>query len=149
IGELPLDLQPRLLRALERRTVVPVGGSAPIAVDVRIVAATNRNLRREVNRGTFREDLYFRLAVVTVELPPLPERPEDIPLYVDDLFGGRAELDAATVARLQDQSWPGNVRELRNALERATVVGGGEPEIASPGPSETFTAAVDPGVPYK
>jgi transcriptional regulator with PAS, ATPase and Fis domain len=123
IGELPLDMQPRLLGALERRRVIPVGASTPESFDVRVIAATNRDLRREVNRGSFREDLFFRLAVAVVDLPPLRERPEDIPLYVDEHFAGEAQLDADTLARLSAQRGPGNVRELHNALERAALVG--------------------------
>ena len=128
IGELPLDLQTRLLGVIERRRVQPLGGKEARAVDVRLVAATNRDLRREVNRGAFREDLYFRLAVATVELPPLRERPEDIALYVDELLGENPGVTVSpeTLARLEQQRWPGNVRELRNFLERAVAFGDAE-----------------------
>jgi transcriptional regulator with GAF, ATPase, and Fis domain len=127
VGELPLDLQPKLLRALERREVRRVGSSVPKHVDVRIVAATNRSLEREVESGRFREDLYYRLAVVPVLLPPLRERLEDVPLLVD-LFseqlgaqpGGVPEGIVRAMAR---QAWSGNVRELRNAVARALSLG--------------------------
>ena len=153
IGELPLELQARLLGALERRVVVPVGSSTPVRVDVRILAATHRDLRRAVNVGTFREDLYFRIAGATVVMPPLRERPEDIPLYVDDYFEGEAQLDAPMLAQLQAQRWPGNVRELRNALARAAVLGAhdaaADVAVAPAAPTTSFPVRVDPGVPYK
>jgi transcriptional regulator with GAF, ATPase, and Fis domain len=127
IGELPLDLQPKLLRVLERREVRRVGGRRTIGVDVRIIAATNRNLRAEMRRGAFRQDLYYRLAQAHVVVPPLrdregdvellvthflaqerpPRRPEDVPEAVWDMFRGHR--------------WPGNVRELRNAVQRLVV----------------------------
>ncbi|MCC7540140.1 MAG: sigma 54-interacting transcriptional regulator [Deltaproteobacteria bacterium] len=130
IGELPTDLQPKLLRVLEQRTVQPVGVSRGRAVDVRVVAATNRNLRAEVNAGRFRADLYFRLAVVTVELPPLRERPEDLPLLVERLLESvradeesRALLSSAeSLDAMRRAAWPGNVRELRNHLERGVLL---------------------------
>ncbi len=119
IGELPLELQPRLLRVLERREVMRLGGRNPIAVDVRILAATHRSLEEEVNKGAFRADLFNRLSVLRVEVPPLRDRREDIALLVQHLAGSRAgKLDAATLARFAEHSWPGNVRELRNAVER-------------------------------
>jgi DNA-binding NtrC family response regulator len=162
IGELPLDLQTRLLGALERRQVQPLGSSRPRAVDVRVLAATNRDLRKEVNRGGFRTDLYFRLAVVSVHMPPLRERAEDIPQYIAAMLaewseaGAHVALDAATVARLQAQPWPGNVRELRNTIERAVLLGElGEPsEPADPAPSDppptaTPATTVDPAIPFK
>jgi two-component system response regulator GlrR len=153
VGELPLELQTRLLGVLERRRVQPVGGREPRPIDVRLVAASNRDLRREINRGAFREDLYFRLAVVTVELPPLRERPEDIPLYVEtflaDLAGGEAApaLDQETLERLQAAPWRGNVRELRNAVERAVALGVVEPPPATA--SAPLATEIDPAVPYK
>ena len=130
IGELPLDLQPKLLRALERLQVRPVGTHVPQTVDVRIVAATHRGLARMVERGTFREDLYYRLAVVRVTAPPLRERPEDIPDLIDHFvtqFAGRmgnaSGLSDRTVQGFKTLSWPGNVRELRNAVARAVSIG--------------------------
>ncbi len=127
IGELPLSLQPKLLRALETRAIRPVGASATKQVDVRVVAATNRPLARCVNEGSFREDLYFRLAVVELALPPLRERPEDVALLAERfhraLGGGSSSLPAAFVSQLASRSWPGNVRELRNVIERSVSLG--------------------------
>jgi transcriptional regulator with GAF, ATPase, and Fis domain len=130
IGELPLDLQPKLLRALESRQVFRVGSNEPRRVDVRIVAATNRSLSREVDRGRFREDLYYRLSVVPIRIPPLRERTEDIPLLVRSFerewrAGGDppAPLSEAVVSLLKAQSWPGNVRELRNRVDLMLSLG--------------------------
>jgi two-component system, NtrC family, response regulator GlrR len=131
IGELPLDLQPKLLRALERKQVKRVGGNTYASVDVRVVAATNRSLRREVNERRFRSDLYYRLAVVEVRLPPLRERPEDLRLLVDHLLGSLQATDhpdasglttPAFIEELARHGWGGNVRELRNYLERCLVL---------------------------
>jgi two-component system nitrogen regulation response regulator GlnG len=129
IGELEAPLQPRLLRALERREVKPVGATRPRRVDLRVVAATNRDLQEEGRAGRFRTDLYHRLAVVRVRLPPLRERKEDIPLLVEEMLGPRARDlgDDATLALLSEHDWPGNVRELRNVLERALSLSGGGP----------------------
>lgn len=131
IGELPLELQPKLLRALEAREVRRLGDKAARRFDVRIVAATNRSLAREVERGRFREDLYYRLAVVTAHLPPLRERPEDIPLLARHMEQELSRcqqppfnpLSDKTVAAFCSQAWPGNVRELRNAVHRALMLG--------------------------
>jgi DNA-binding NtrC family response regulator len=128
IGELPLPLQPKLLRVLEAREVRRIGGAQPRKVDVRVIAATNRDLREEVNRGTFRQDLYFRLEVVRFEVPPLRERPEDIPLLAEHFRQlakpgtGVAPFSEETLATFMAHKWPGNVRELRNAVERLTVL---------------------------
>ncbi len=127
IGEIPLALQAKLLRALESGEVRRVGANMPTFPDVRVVAATNRDLVREVAEGAFREDLYFRLAVLTVYLPSLRDRPEDIPVLCAAL--GRAmsvplEVDAKAMGLLQSHPWPGNVRELRNVLMRAFVLHG-------------------------
>ena len=125
IGELPLDLQPKLLRAIESRRVRRLGGSRDIACDVRIVAATNRDLAREVNRGSFREDLFYRLAVARVHVPPLRDRPEDImPLvhhFLASAGSDASRLTDETARALVAHHWPGNVRELRNAVERLLV----------------------------
>jgi DNA-binding NtrC family response regulator len=130
IGELPLDVQPKLLRAIQQREVRPVGANQHRTVDVRIVAASNRDLRQEVNSGRFRSDLYYRLAVVKVQLPTLRSRPEDIPALVEQLLGtlkvsGGAVREHLTspafLANLQRHAWPGNVRELRNFIERCLV----------------------------
>jgi len=133
IGDLSLVLQAKLLRVLEERVIEPVGSEHPRAVDVRILAATNRDLRSAVHEGEFREDLYYRLAVVGVELPPLRERREDIqPLVLH--FAARfarqhgREIRGITLGalrRLTAYDWPGNVRELRNVLDRAVVLAGG------------------------
>jgi len=128
IGELPLEMQPKLLRVLESRQIKRVGGSQPVTLDVRIIAATNRDLREAVNAGTFRSDLYYRLNVVRLHVPPLRERREDIPLLVDHFFRQFSrEPDAAAppalVMALERQAWPGNVREIRAAVERAVLLG--------------------------
>jgi transcriptional regulator with GAF, ATPase, and Fis domain len=126
IGELPLSLQPKLLRALETRTIRRVGATQSRPIDVRVVAATNRDLAEEVNRGNFREDLYFRLAVVSVTLPPLRSRREDIPTivkhFIDRFAPNSPPPSAALLENLAAQAWPGNVRELRNAVERALAL---------------------------
>jgi transcriptional regulator with GAF, ATPase, and Fis domain len=126
IGELELESQPRLLRALEQRKVKPVGAAGYRDVDVRVIAATNRDLREEVRAGRFRDDLYHRLAVVRITLPPLRERKEDVPLLVQS-FLGRRELRVPdeTMALLCDYDWPGNVRELKNVIERGVSLMGG------------------------
>ncbi len=127
IGELPLDLQPKLLRALESRTVRRVGDTVDAQLDVRVLAATHRDLLAEVRAGRFREDLYFRLAVVVAQVPPLRERLEDLPLLVTAILtrAGRPqfELPVGLLARLGQHHWPGNVRELRNVIERAVSAG--------------------------
>jgi transcriptional regulator with GAF, ATPase, and Fis domain len=129
IGELPLALQAKLLRVLEERAVRPLGASAPVAVDFRLVAATNRDLRALVRDGKFREDLYFRIAVAEVELPPLRERRGDVaPLAAAFLarrnaeYGTRRAFTAPALARMDAYAWPGNVRELRNEVERAYAI---------------------------
>jgi DNA-binding NtrC family response regulator len=131
IGELPPELQPTLLRALDKKAVRRVGGNTYEKVDVRIVAATNRDLRAQVAAKLFREDLYYRLAVIRVTLPPVRERGADIPFLVEHFVrqfaGGRSlVVTPDDLARLQRHSWPGNVRELRNTLERACVLSKGE-----------------------
>jgi two-component system NtrC family response regulator len=127
IGEIPLPLQPKLLRVLQEKVVDSVGSDAPIPVDVRILAATNRDLQERIREGGFREDLYYRLNVVELRVPPLRERGEDIPLlvkhFVKELAEGRdIEVPAGVLARLQSHPWPGNVRELRNACERMVIL---------------------------
>lgn len=131
LGELPIDLQPKLLRVLEQREVRRVGGAKASKVDVRIIAATNRNLEAEVKAGRFRQDLFYRLSVVRLQLPPLRERADDIPMLVEHLLksghfnrgtNGNPRvrtIDAAAIAALQAYPWPGNVRELVNCIERA------------------------------
>jgi DNA-binding NtrC family response regulator len=125
IGELPRELQPRLLRALERREVKPVGAARPVPIDVRVIAATNRDLRVDVNSGLFREDLFYRLNVVSLVLPPLRERPEDIPLLAAQFWNElqpEGGLPKEFLEPLLRHSWPGNVRELRNRVERAAYL---------------------------
>ncbi|MCP4446597.1 MAG: sigma 54-dependent Fis family transcriptional regulator [Myxococcales bacterium] len=127
IGELPLSMQPKLLRVLERKEVRRIGGSKTINVDIRVVAATNRDLGVEVNRGRFREDLYYRLAVARVHVPPLRDRREDIDAlikhFLDILPGAKTDsLSPETIELMQRHDWPGNVRELRNVIERAVLL---------------------------
>nr|HEX4319093.1 sigma 54-interacting transcriptional regulator [Kofleriaceae bacterium] len=126
IGELPIDMQPKLLRVLEERTVKRVGTVDPVKIDARVVAATNRNLKQAVNRGTFRSDLYFRLNIVRLEIPALRERREDIPLLVERFYeqfvGPGAVPPQHLIDHLTSLDWPGNVRELRNAVERALLM---------------------------
>jgi transcriptional regulator with GAF, ATPase, and Fis domain len=128
IGELPLDVQPKLLRVLETRELRKVGGNKTLRTNVRVVAATKRDLRREVEAGKFREDLYFRLAVVPVTVPPLRARREDIPALVTTMLRAAApggeplRVPAETMQALLAHDWPGNVRELRNILERAVYM---------------------------
>ncbi len=127
IGELPLELQTALLRALESREVRPVGGDAYVPVDVRVIAATNRNLDAESEAGRFRKDLLFRLAVARIKVPPLRSRPEDIPALAEHFAAGLdgARLSPEVIAQLQTRTFPGNVRELRNTVERAVLLCGG------------------------
>ena len=130
IGELPLPLQAKLLRALQQGEVQRVGSDTPIHVSVRVIAATNRNLREEVDVRRFREDLYFRLNVITIEVPPLRARAEDIPLLAAHFLQRYAERNRKTIKGFAPQaldallrySWPGNVRELENAVERAVIL---------------------------
>jgi DNA-binding NtrC family response regulator len=158
LGELPVELQPVLLGALERRGFVRVGGDARVDVDVRVVAATNRDLRAEINEGSFRLDLFYRLAVLKVTVPPLRERREDVPLlvraFLDELEASdavKALFDEPTLAALAAQHWPGNVRELRNmvlasvALEEVTL-----PDVAlTPSPDGGDPFADLRGLPFK
>jgi len=131
IGELALELQPALLRALDKKAVRRVGANTYERVDVRVVAATNRDLREEIGKKMFPEDLYYRLAVILVKLPPLRERGGDIPLLVEHFVktfstGRNIHVGPEDLARLQRHGWPGNVRELRNVLERACVLSKGD-----------------------
>jgi len=130
IGELPLAVQGKLLRAIEEKVVDRIGGRAPVPVDVRVVAATNKDLKSAVEAGEFRGDLFFRLAVFPLEIPPLRERDDDIVLLAKhfaaeigrELRGREAELSADAIVELKKHSWPGNVRELENAIERACIL---------------------------
>ena len=136
IGEMPLSVQPKLLRAIETRSIRRVGGNSERPVDVRIVAATNRSLASAANAGTFREDLYYRLAVVEVKLPPLRSRGEDIAIlarhFHERFAGAGATLPASFLDMIRTRAWPGNVRELRNFMERSVSLGFvNEPRAAS------------------
>jgi transcriptional regulator with GAF, ATPase, and Fis domain len=130
IGELPMDLQPKLLRVLQEKEIERVGGKGPFACDVRVIAATNRNLEKEVAAGNFRRDLFYRLNVFPINLPPLRERKEDlIPLAAFFLqkiakkLGKRLTgLSVASVQQMHDYNWPGNIRELEHLLERASIM---------------------------
>lgn len=164
IGELPMELQSKLLRVLQEREFERLGGTTTIKADVRVITATNRNLAVAVQEGKFRQDLFYRLNVFPVHLPPLRERSGDIELLVRFLIrkygarvGRRIEtVSSATIARLQSYSWPGNIRELENVLERALILGSGPelvvgaelfPEIVSrttPKPSGTTEAPTNP-----
>ncbi len=127
IGEIGAGVQAKLLRALEAKTFERVGGTSSITTDVRIVAATNRNLEEDVSEGLFREDLYYRLAVFPIELPPLAQRPDDVEaLALHFLKGSPLQLSDDAVATLRAYPWPGNARELRNVLERATILCDGD-----------------------
>jgi DNA-binding NtrC family response regulator len=162
IGELELDLQPRLLRAIESGEIKRLGGTHTRKVDIRIVAGTNRHLQRCVAEGDFREDLYYRLAVFQLTLPPLRERKEDIPLlvqhFVDKLSGHR--ISSETMDRLMRRPWPGNVRQLRNTVERIVAMeaaGGPQVSIVSwpgepasdPAAGQTVESCARAEVPYK
>jgi len=169
LGELPVELQPALLGVLERRMVRRVGGKESIPVDIRVIAATNRDLVREINKGRFREDLYYRLAVMQVAVPPLRERREDIPLLVERILSRLpgaegVKLKQKTLDNLMRYDFPGNVRELRNLIERAVIMSDPAGEtatlaglagsVASPGGLATaegdeLRMAVDVSRPFK
>ena len=175
IGELPLAMQPKLLRVLEAKEVRRVGGQKTIPVDIRIVAATNRDLGVEVNRGRFREDLFYRLAVARVVVPPLRERKEDIPLLIEGILsttpgGEGAYIAPETVDLMMKHDWPGNVRELRNVIERAVLLAeppeneaqlrrapppmppartDSTPSTTASSPDATMTVPVDIATPFK
>ena len=132
IGDMSLAAQAKVLRVLQEKKLTPVGGDKDIEVNVRVVAATNKNLRAEIEKGTFREDLYHRLSVIIVRVPSLDERKDDIPLLVD-YFSQQICAESGkpvrpfspeAVALLQERSWPGNIRELRNVVERLLILGG-------------------------
>jgi transcriptional regulator with GAF, ATPase, and Fis domain len=129
IGDMPLDMQVKILRAIQERKFYRVGGKKEVTVDIRVISATNQDLKKAVEAGTFREDLYFRLAVVTIEVPPLRERGEDILEIADHFLNqGSQRITITKSARecLLNYEWPGNIRELRNALEQAVILGDGQ-----------------------
>ena len=153
VAELPLELQAKLLRVLETRTVLPVGARDPIPVDVRVVSATHRALRAEVEAGRFRADLMFRLRVIPVRLPPLRERPTDVALLTEKLCAewnarGRRQIASvapAAAAALERHAWPGNVRELRNVIAYAFAIGDGPVLELRDLPDELAATAPAPG----
>jgi len=152
VGELPMDVQPVLLRALELRTITPVGSSEERAVNVRLISATNRNLATAVQNGTFREDLYYRIAVVQVTVPPLRKRSEDVPVLARHFARrlGVQALPSRVLDGLASHDWPGNVRELRNAVEAYAALGV-LPKVSLPGQKEIDAALegfVDSTKPY-
>lgn len=134
IGDVPLNLQVKLLRTIESKEVLPVGATTPIRVDVRLLAATNADLKQLVNEGRFRDDLFYRLNVFGIELPPLRERREDIPALIDHFIPAHNRelkkhfkgVDSATLKRLMALPWKGNVRELDNVIEHAMILGDGD-----------------------
>jgi DNA-binding NtrC family response regulator len=134
IGDMPLEMQVKILRAIEERKFYRVGGQKEISVDVRFISATNRGLKRSIQEGTFREDLYFRLAVVTLDVPPLRDRGEDI-LEITENFLSQGSSPITVTAALREcllkYPWPGNVRELRNVLEQAIILGDGKKIVPS------------------
>jgi transcriptional regulator with PAS, ATPase and Fis domain len=155
IGELPLEMQAKLLRVLQEKEIRPVGSNQKVKVDVRVVAATNRDLETEYRNGTFRKDLYFRLNVVTVHLPSLRERRSDIPMLTHWFLDRHApdssmQVTSAAMKCLLQYEWPGNVRELENCIERAVALGDGKlidlgdlpPTIASTSHSAELAPAV-------
>jgi two-component system response regulator AtoC len=154
IGEMPLNVQAKLLRVLERRAIVRVGGTEEVAVDVRIICATHRDLRREVEGGRFRQDLYYRISTFTLEVPPLRERPTEIVLLAE-LFAQRIagdlglrppRLGVDVIEALGAHSWPGNVRELRNTMEHAVVMADGG-EVRREHLPATLTGSTSPPSP--
>ncbi len=132
IGETTAATQVKLLRVLQHREVIPVGATEPVAIDTRLIAATNRNLEEEIVRGNFRSDLYYRLNVIAIDIPPLRERREDIPLLAESFLSDIAlkrdepkkKLSPEAAEQMQEYAWPGNVRELENAIERAVILAG-------------------------
>jgi DNA-binding NtrC family response regulator len=153
IAEIPLPLQVKFLRAIQEKEVTPLGSTRPVRVDVRIIAATNRNLEDAVRDGHFRTDLFYRLNVVPIHLPPLRERREDIPLLVDHFIGDFSRIycvepkrvTAEAMQRIVDYAWPGNIRELQNAIERAFALSA-QPEIAPRDLPPAVLRMADPAV---
>ncbi len=157
VGEIPLHLQVKLLRVLETGEFTPVGDTNPIQVDVRIIAATNKDLAREVEKGTFREDLYYRLNVIEIKLPALSERREDIPLLVEhfikkynrELNRHIQGVDEETMRLLINYEWKGGIRELENVIERAIILCEGERITAQDLPPNITAAQGDGGIPVR
>jgi two-component system NtrC family response regulator len=153
VGELPLELQPKLLRALQEKEVEPVGGTKTLKLDVRVVAATNLNIEKALSAGEFREDLYYRLAVIPIHLPPLRERREDIALllrYFCGKFGaGQVSFDRGARAALTSYGWPGNVRELENLVERLLIMRSGDTVTFDDLPDKIRTGGIVSGAATK
>jgi transcriptional regulator with GAF, ATPase, and Fis domain len=134
IGDMSLSAQAKVLRALQENKITRVGGDKEISVNVRVVAATNKDLRKEIEENRFREDLYHRLSVIVIKVPALNDRKDDIPLLVDkflqdiaDEYGAKKKLiQAKALAQLKDHNWTGNIRELRNVVERLVIMSGDE-----------------------
>ena len=156
IGELPIELQPKLLRALEAKEIRRVGETRPRKVNVRVISATNRDLEREVNRARFREDLYFRLSVINVRVPPLRERLDDLLILIRVFLSALNMPDQErlfspqVLAEMTKHDWPGNVRELRNYVERTVVLQKASPAVRRSTPSNAGVASpVDISTPFK
>jgi two-component system NtrC family response regulator len=154
IGDLKPELQAKLLRVLQEREIERVGGDRPIKVDIRILAATNQDLEERMKSGAFREDLYYRLTVVPITLPPLRDRKEEIPYLVDAFLnkyarGRRLRMSDEAMAILMNYDWPGNVRELENAVERAAILTTSNiitPAVLPPQLTSTITPLTDGNV---
>ncbi len=155
VGELPLELQSRLLRVVETHNVKRLGSTTPIDCDVRLVAATNRDLAEEVNRGAFRSDLYYRLAVVHLRVPPLRERGGDLDLLIEHFFAAlppheRSPLPEEFLEWARARTWPGNVREVENAVARAALLGTWEDPVPPTDAGVHAAAAhIDLDVPFR
>jgi two-component system response regulator HydG len=150
IGELPVDLQAKLLRAIQEKEIRPVGSVKRVPINVRILAATNRDLERAVSEGTFRRDLFFRLNVLTLRIPPLRERRQDIPLLVMHILerigrdaGAEKKISDEALKALLNYDWPGNVRELENSLERACALSSAHEIQLRDLPTQIYSAPLD------
>jgi two-component system NtrC family response regulator len=149
VGELPLELQPKLLRALQERTIEPVGGTKELKLDVRVVAATNLDIEKAITDGIFREDLYYRLAVIPIHLPPLRQRRDDIPLLLRHFCikhgAANVTFNKQSLAALTGYAWPGNVRELENTVERLLILRNGDTITLDDLPDKIRSNSVAPG----
>jgi len=152
IGETTPSTQVKLLRVLQQREVIPVGATESVAVNTRVLAATNRDLEDEIKRGSFRADLFYRLNVIAVHLPPLRQRAEDIPLLAESFLARSAQLRGEQPKEMADETldammayaWPGNVRELENALERAAILSNGDTIRADALPERVTARRAEP-----
>jgi two-component system NtrC family response regulator len=149
VGELPLELQPKLLRALQERTIEPVGGTKEQKLDVRVVAATNLDIEKAMAEGVFREDLFYRLSVIPIHLPPLRQRRDDIPLLLRHFCikhgAGKVTFDKPSLAALTGYAWPGNVRELENTVERLLILRNSDTITDEDLPDKIRTGGIAPG----